>query len=86
MEDETIVDLYWQRSSKAIEETDKKYGDYCRSIACRILHSREDAEECLDDTYILYETEGAYIVCTTKNLEPRALESLIDCADLSKLA
>lgn len=52
MEDETIVDLYWQRSSKAIEETDKKYGDYCRSIACRILHSREDAEECLDDTYM----------------------------------
>ena len=52
MEDEKIVDLYWQRSPAAIEETDKKYGGYCETIAYNILHSREDAEECLDDTYM----------------------------------
>ena len=52
MEDESIVNLYWQRSPKAIEETDRKYGSYCKAIAYNILCSHEDAEECLDDTYM----------------------------------
>lgn len=33
MEDTAIVDLYWQRSDRAISETDRKYGWYCHSIA-----------------------------------------------------
>ena len=52
MEDSQIVDLYWQRSDAAIEETDKKYGPYCRTIAYNILQNFEDTEECLDDTYV----------------------------------
>ena len=51
MEDSAIIDLYWQRSDQAISETDKKYGKYCRSIAYRICASREDAEECVSDTW-----------------------------------
>ena len=50
--DETIVDLYWERDERAIEETDRKYGAYLMTIAHRILHSREDSEECLNDTYL----------------------------------
>ena len=29
MDDSKIIDLYWQRDEKAIEETDSKYGAYC---------------------------------------------------------
>ena len=51
MEDETIVDLYWARDEKAIEETDFKYKRYLFSIAYNVLGDRLDCEECLNDTY-----------------------------------
>lgn len=51
MEDNKIVDLYWERSEAAVLETQKKYGRYCHSIAYNILYSAEDAEECVNDTY-----------------------------------
>ena len=52
MEDDQIVDLYWSRSEKAISETANKYGRYCYAIAQNILHSHEDSEECVNDTYL----------------------------------
>ena len=52
MEDEKIIDLYWAREEEAIVETDKKYGNYCRSLSMRILKSREDSEECVNDTWL----------------------------------
>lgn len=52
MDDEKIVDLYWQRKESAIQETKVKYGRYCYSIAYNILQDREDAEECENDTYL----------------------------------
>lgn len=51
MEDSRIVALYWQRDPDAIKETENKYGAYCFSIADNILHSKEDAEECVNDTW-----------------------------------
>lgn len=52
MQDAMIVELYWQRSEQAIEETERKYGRYCRSIAYRICSDREDTEECVNDTWL----------------------------------
>jgi len=52
MDDEKIVQLYFDRNEKAIEETANKYGRYCTSIAMNILANREDAEECVNDTYL----------------------------------
>lgn len=52
MDDEKIVELYWQRSESAIAETQSKYGRYCFSIARNILPFREDAQECVNDTYL----------------------------------
>lgn len=52
MEDQEIYDLYWNRSESAITETHKKYGAWCGGIAMRILQRREDAEECVNDTYL----------------------------------
>ena len=51
MEDEQIVDLYWQRSDLAISETNQKYGRYCHTIAYNICGIDEDAEECVNDTW-----------------------------------
>ena len=52
MNDQEIVDLYWIRSEDAIKETANKYGNYCYSIAQRILQNEQDSEECLNDTYL----------------------------------
>ncbi len=52
MDDELIVQLYWDRSESAISETDRKYGSYCKSIAYNILQNIEDAEESVNDTYM----------------------------------
>lgn len=51
MKDSEIVDLYWQRSEQAIQESVSKYGHYCRTVAENIVHNTEDVEECLDDTW-----------------------------------
>lgn len=52
MDDDKIVDLYWERSELAISETEKKYGSYCTTIAVNILHNGEDAKECVNDTFL----------------------------------
>ena len=52
MEDSQIIDLYWERSETAIGETSKKYSRYCLTISFNILHNNEDAEECVNDTYL----------------------------------
>ena len=52
MEDEKIIELFWNRSESAISETAQKYGNYCYSIAYNILTNSEDAEESVSDTYM----------------------------------
>ena len=52
MNDETIVELYWQRQECAITETQKKYGPYLHQIANNILQNREDSQESVNDTYL----------------------------------
>jgi len=52
MDDAEIVQLYIDREEQAIPETASKYGRYCTSIAKNILGSYEDAEECVNDTYL----------------------------------
>lgn len=51
MDDSAIIALYWSRDESAIAETQRKYGPYCCAIAMNILGSREDAEECVSDTF-----------------------------------
>ena len=50
--DETIVALYFDRSEEAIAACQVKYGKTCHTIAYNILHSDEDAEECVSDTWL----------------------------------
>lgn len=52
VEDKNIVDLYWNRKDSAIVETSEKYGSYLFKISFNILYSKEDSEECVNDTYL----------------------------------
>ena len=52
MEDYKIVDLYWERSEDAIVETRHKYERMLSGISYSLLNSNEDAEECVNDTYL----------------------------------
>ncbi len=52
MDDNSIIQLYWDRNDQAISITAEKYGPYCKSIAKNILNNDEDAEECVNDTYL----------------------------------
>ena len=52
LEDEKIIDLFWQRNENAISETDRKYGELVFKIAYNILYDKGDSEECQNDTYL----------------------------------
>ncbi len=52
MEDAQIVALYESRDERAITETTHKYEQMCRAIAEDILHSEQDANECVNDTML----------------------------------
>ena len=52
MEDSRIIDLFFQRSGDAVAALSGKYANYCYTIAYNILSSAEDAEECVNDTYL----------------------------------
>ncbi len=52
MDDSRIVALYWDRDEQAIAQTQAKYGTYCHCIASNILPVYEDAQECVNDTYL----------------------------------
>jgi len=52
MDDEEILRLYWARDEAAIPATAEKYGGYCTAIARNILGDRQDAEECVNDTWL----------------------------------
>ena len=84
MEDASIVELYWRRSDEAVRETERKYGAYCRRVADNILASREDAEECVNDTWLRAWNAmpderptrlGAFLAKITRNLALQRLES-----------
>ncbi|MDE7261920.1 MAG: sigma-70 family RNA polymerase sigma factor [Oscillospiraceae bacterium] len=52
MDDQTIIALYWSRDQRALNESQRKYGPLCFRLSENILASREDAEECVSDTWL----------------------------------
>ena len=52
MNDPDIIELYFARSEKAIEETRAKYGALLKSTCRRILRDERDAEEAAADAVI----------------------------------
>lgn len=83
MEDKQIVDLYWERSERAIEETGRKYGSMLQRLSQSILRVKEDAEECVNDSYVsawnsMPENRptylGAYMAKIVRNLSLNLVE------------
>ena len=75
MEDSQIIDLYWQRSERAIAESENRYGRYCHAIAFHLCLDHEDAEECVSDTWLSAwnampdarpQVLGAFFACLTR--------------------
>lgn len=52
MDDEKIIELFFERSEQGIRELDQKYGKICHSLSYNIVNSRQDAEECVNDAYL----------------------------------
>ena len=52
MDDQSIVQLFFERSERALAELDAKYGKLCHTLSHNILNSRQDAEECVNDAYL----------------------------------
>ena len=77
MDDQRIIELYFDRDESAIAETQKKYGAYCHTVAAAILSDARDTEECVNDTYLhawnaIPPTRpsilSAFLAATTRNL------------------
>ena len=52
LNDDEIVQLYFERSEESIAQSEEKYGRLCRSVIRRILPDERDAEECLSDLWV----------------------------------
>ena len=52
MDDEKIIELFFERNEQAIKELDLKYGKVCHKVSYNILHNAQDAEECVNDAYL----------------------------------
>lgn len=52
MDDSKIIDLFFERSEKAIVELSNKYGSVCMKVSMNVLNNHQDAEECVNDSYL----------------------------------
>ncbi len=83
MNDRALVDLYWSRDESALTLTAARYEHYCMTVALNITGNREDAEECVNDTYLRAwnsipparpDDLGAYLAKITRRLSLDCLE------------
>ena len=52
LNDDEIIARYFSRDEAAIAATSEKYGEQCYGASYNILRIREDAEECVSDSYL----------------------------------
>lgn len=76
-EDLRIIEEFNARQENAIQDVQDRYNGYCTSIAYRILQNRQDAEECVNDTWMRAwntippqkpESLKTYLGCITRNI------------------
>ena len=77
MEDNEIIRLFFDRDSRAIEESRRKYGRLLQRTAKNILSDPRDSEECENDAYLAAwnaippaepRSLGAYLTSLTRNI------------------
>ena len=52
MNDDKIIELFFERDENAIKETQSKYSTFCYYVAEVFLKTREDIEECINDALL----------------------------------
>lgn len=52
MNDEKIIEMFFERSEQAIRELNNKYGKICHNLSYNIVSNTQDAEECVNDAYL----------------------------------
>ena len=52
IEDEKIIELFWERSEDAVRQTEAKYGRYLLTVAGNILSDEQDCQECVNDVLL----------------------------------
>ena len=52
MNDNQIIELFFTRNEDAIQQTAYKYGTRLTGLAANIVRNNEDAQECVNDTYL----------------------------------
>jgi len=52
MDDNQIINCFFDRSEDAIQMLSVKYGGICAHTAQNILENEEDAQECINDAYL----------------------------------
>ncbi len=70
LEDNKIIELFFQRKNRAITAISEKYGKLCFKVAYNILNNHEDSDECVNDAYL-----GAWNTIPPK--EPNPLKAYI---------
>lgn len=50
--DNQIIELFFTRNEDAIQQTARKYGARLTVLAANIVRNNEDAQECVNDTYL----------------------------------
>ncbi len=83
MDDERIIDLFFERNEAAISQTQAKYGRLCHKLAYNILNDWADTEECVSDAYLTLWNKippekpknfTAFVCKITRNLSLKKLE------------
>lgn len=52
IDDDKIIEMFFERSEQGIRELDIKYGKVCHKLSYNIVNSKQDAEECVNDAYL----------------------------------
>lgn len=78
MTDTSIIELYFRRSERAINESQASYGGYCYRVADGILRDARDSEESVNDTWL-----AAWNAIPPTR--PNCLKAYLRCADTRHL-
>lgn len=84
MEDQLIIELFMERSEEAIKELSDRYGRLLKDISYQIVRNEQDAQECVNDTYLAVWNQippnkpdplSTYVCKITRNLSVKRLRS-----------
>ena len=84
MDDRQIIALLWNRAENAVSALAEKFGRRLHGLAMNFLKNSQDAEECVNDTYLAVwnaippaqpEHLSAYVCRTARNIALNMLRS-----------